>query len=46
MVVVSAEDSWDSYLESLRAKAFDHLILPADSVEIERVLRTALTELR
>ncbi len=44
VVVVSARDDWEAYLDSLRARAFDHVTLPAGCGEIERVLRSALGE--
>ena len=46
MIVVSAQDDWDTYLESLRAKAFDRLTFPTDQSGIEQVLLAALSESR
>jgi DNA-binding NtrC family response regulator len=38
VIVVSPGDDWDSYLRSLRARAFDCVTLPAGFGEIERAL--------
>jgi two-component system response regulator PilR (NtrC family) len=42
IIVVSAQDDWDSYLGALRAGAFDCVVLPAAPGELARIVTTAL----
>jgi DNA-binding NtrC family response regulator len=44
VIVISEKDDWNSYLNALKAGAFDYVMFPAGAGEIERVVRTALRE--
>jgi len=43
IVVVSRFDDWQRYLNFLQAGAFDYILHPPSSVEIERILKSALS---
>lgn len=42
VIVISCQDDWKSYLDTLRAGAFDCVVLPAAPGELARIVRTAL----
>jgi phosphoserine phosphatase RsbU/P len=44
VIVVSRRDDWDSYLAAMRLGAFDYVVLPPNTGEIERALSSALRE--
>jgi DNA-binding NtrC family response regulator len=46
VVVVSRRDDWDFYLSTVRMGAFDSVAFPPTPGELERVLWTALSEVK
>ena len=46
VVVVSGRDDWDFYLSTVRMGAFDSVAFPPPPGELERVLWTALSEIK
>lgn len=46
VVVVSRRDDWDFYLSAVRMGAFDSVAFPPTPGELERVLWTALSEVK
>ena len=44
IIVVSGKDDWNSYINALKAGAFDWLTFPPKAGEIERIARRALRE--
>ncbi|MGA9883718.1 MAG: hypothetical protein WBQ34_08370 [Candidatus Acidiferrales bacterium] len=46
VVVVSRRDDWDFYLSTVRMGAFDSVAFPPTLGELERVLWTALSEVK
>jgi DNA-binding NtrC family response regulator len=43
LVVVSRFDDWRRYLNFLRAGAFDYVLYPPSGIEIERIVKRALS---
>ena len=43
VVVVSRFDDWQRYLNFLQAGAFDYILYPPSSLEIERIVKSALS---
>ena len=44
VIVLSHLADWDAYMMALSAGAFDHIACPPERVEIERILRLALSQ--